>query len=224
MKTIKEEQAGIEADAGKNYAEPKVLPKKLDDLINDCKKLIDDCKAIGKDIEKARAGPSKNIGKAMVPIGEKLLDLDKRILALAEKIEDFAKKKLNNGEDLRTKEKFPPELKAKFDKVGKKLENIGGKFKNIAKNFGIIGDRLGSIGKRLGGDVGPKLVDFGKQCKDLGEKVNVKASSIVELGIKIQKLEPNVRDAGTDKDLEDILNALGEIGNDLEAIMKVRNF
>lgn len=183
--------------------------------------MVDDCKAITKDIEQARAGQSKDVGKALQPIGAKLLELDKRILILAQQLEELGKTVLKNGEDLRAKEKFPPELKAKFDKVGKKLQDIGGKLKNIAMNIGIIGARMGSIGKRLGGDDGPKLIEFSNQIKEFAEKVKEKAVSVEELGITIQKLQPNVRDSGTDKDLEDILKALGEIGNDLEAIMKV---
>ncbi len=190
-------------------------------MINDCKKGIDDSKAIAGDIEKARAGQSKDVGKALQPIGQALLDFDKRILVLAEKLEKLAQNVLKHGEDLRTKEKFPPELKAKFDKVGKRFENIGGRLKNIAMNFGIIGDRLGSIGKRIGGEEGPKLTNFGKEIKEFGDKVKAKGGSVEEIGIKIQKLQPSMRDAGTDKDLEDIIKALGEIGNDLEAIMKV---
>ncbi len=182
---------------------------------------MDESKEIAKDIEKARAGQSKDVGKALQPICQKLLDFDKRILVLAENLEKLAQKVLKHGEDLRTKEKFPPELKAKFDKVGKKFENIGSRLKNIAMNFGIIGDRLNSIGKRLGGEDGSKLINCGKEIKDFGEKVKAKGVSVEELGIKIQKLQPNVRDAGTDKDLEDMLKALGEIIKDLEAIMQV---
>ncbi len=191
-------------------------------MIKDCKKGIDDSKEIAKDIEKARAGQSKDVGKALQPICAKLLDFDKSILVLAEKLEKLAQKVLKHGEDLRSKEKFPPELKAKFDKTGKKFEHIGGRLKNIAMNFGIIGDRLNSIGKRLGGDDGSKLLNCGKEIKEFGDKVKAKGVSVEDFGIKIQKLDPNVRDAGTDKDLEDMLKALGEIGNDLEAIMKVR--
>ncbi len=221
MKAIQEEQKGIEASAGKDHPEPNAIEKTTEDLYNDCKKMVDDAKSIGKDIEKARAGQSHEVGKALKPIGERLLDLDKRILILAQKLEELGQKVLKHGEDLRAKEKFPPELKAKFDKVGKKIENIGGKLKNIGANFCVIGDKMMSIGNRIGGEDGPKLVDFAKQLKDLCHKVKEKGGSVENLGVQIQKLEPNMRDAGTDKDLEDIQNALGKIGNDLESILKV---
>ncbi len=218
---MQEEQKGIEADAGKNYPEPNVIPMTLEDLYNDCKQMVDDCKKVKKDIEDVRAGQSKDVGKAMQPICDKLLSLDKRILALAEKLEELAKKVLKNGEDLRSKEKFPPDLKVKFNKVGKKFENIGVRLQNIGKNFGIIGYKMGSIGKRIGGDEGSKLTKCSDELKDLADKAKVKGGHVEELGHKIQKLEPNVRDEGTDKDLEDMLKALDGIIQDLEAIMKV---
>lgn len=221
MDEVKDEQKAIEADTGKDYAEPNVVPKEIDGLQKDCKKMADDAKAIGKQIEKARTLPSKGLGKALKPIGEKLIDLDKRILQLAQKLEKLGQKLLKNGEDLIDKEKFTPELKPKFDKQGKCLEDIGGKLKSIGKNFGTIGDKLESIGSKLGED-GPKLKDYAKQLKELGEKVKEKGGSVEELGFKIQKLEPNVKDASLHKDLEDMQKALGALADDLEAIIKVR--
>ncbi len=221
MEKIKAEQKDLEADTGKDYAEPNVIPKEIDDLINDCKKMVDDAMAIGKDIEKARAGQQNDVGKALDPIGGKLLDLDKRILILAQKLEKLGQKILKNGEDLRDKEKFTPELKEKTDKQGKLLENIGGKLQKIGSNFEVIADKMESIGKRIGGGDGPKLTKYAEELNDLGKKVKHKGAAVEKLGIEIQKLEPNVRDSGTDKDLQDMEKALGEIGNDLEAIAKV---
>lgn len=223
MEEIKAEQKPIEDAAGQDYAEPNVIPKEIEDLRNKCKKLAKDAKDIGKQIEQARKGPSKDLGKALDPIGKKLLDLDKSILELAQKLEKLGQKLLKNGEDLREKEKFTPELKPKFDKQGELLENIGGKLKKIGRNFEVIGDKMGSVGTKLGGDDGSKLSDYADELKDLGQKVTEKGGSVEELGIKIQKLEPNVKDSSIDKDLEDMEKALGEIGNDLEGIIKVRN-
>lgn len=185
---------------------------------------MDDAKEIAKQIEKARASQSKDVGKAMNLVGEKLLSLDKRILTLSQKLEQVAQMILKNGENLRDKEKLTPELKSKFHTQGSKFENIGGKIKNIAINFGVIGDRMVSIGSRVSGSDGPKIKNYGTQLKDLADNITPKGGSVEQLGIKIQELEHNVRDAGTDKDLEDMLHALGEIGNELKAILKVHLF
>lgn len=221
MEGINAEQKPIEADAGQDYAEPNVIPKEIDALLQDCKKMIDDAKAIGQDIEKARAGPQKDVGKALDPIAGKLIDLDKRILKLAEKLEKLGKKILKNGEALRDKEKFTPELKPRFDEQGKLLENIGRLLQKIGNNFEVISDKLATVGTKINGDEGVKLKDYAEKLRDLSNRVKDKGAVVEEVGIKIQKLEPNAKDTGTDKDLEDMGKALGEIGNDLEAIAKV---
>lgn len=222
MEGIKKEQKPIETDAGKDYPEPNVIPKEAEDLIKECKTLAGDARNIGKQIEKTRKGPSKELGKDLSgPIGGSLLDLDQRIFKLAQKLENLGHKLWENGEALRDKEKFTPELKSKFDKQGKLLENIGRKLQNIGNNFEHIGDRMNSIGKRITGDEGTKITDFAEQIRDLSNRVKDKGAQVEQLGIQIQKLEPNVRDTTLDKDLEDMQKALGEIGNDLEAIAKV---
>lgn len=221
MEAIKAEQKPIEDGAGKDYPEPNVIPKEIEDLINECKKLIDDAKKLGKDIEGVKKGSPKDVGVAMHPIAKGLINLDKSILALAEKLENLGKKLLKNGEHLRDKEKFTPELKPKFDIQGKKLESIGGKLQKIGRNFGVIAEKLESIGGKLDGNDGAKMKEYAKELKDLGEKVKNKGGSVEELGIEIQKLEPIIKDAGTEKDLEAMEKALADIGNDLEAIAKV---
>lgn len=221
LEAIQAEQKPIEDNTGKDYAEPNVVPKEIDDLINECKKLIDTARKLGKEIDGVKKGPPKDIGVSMHPIAKSLINLDKNILVLAEKIENLGQKLLKNGEDLRDKEKFTPELKPKFDTQGKRIESIGGRLKKIGTNFGIISEKLASIGSKLDGHDGTKMKDYARQLKELGGKVKDKGKPVEELGIKIQNLQPTVKDTGIDKDLEAIQTALGEIGNDLEAIMKV---
>ncbi len=221
MEAIKAEQKPIEDAAGKDYLEPNVIATEIEELIKECKKLIDDAKRIAKEIDGVKKGTPKDIGVTLLPVAKGLVNLDKSILALAEKIEGLGKKILKNGEDLVSKEKFTPELNKKFDIQGKRLENIGGKLKKIGKNFVVISEKLGNIGGKLDGQDGEKTREYAVQLKDLGEKVKAKGGPIEELGIEIQKLEPVEKDAGTEKDLQDIENALGEIGADLEAIAKV---
>ncbi len=221
MEGIKEEQKAIEVDTGKDYPEPNAIPNKIDDIIKDCKKMADNVKAIEKDIQKAREGPNKGIVKALLPIAAKILDLDKRILSLAEKLEKLGQRLLTNGEDLREKEKYTPEIKPKFDKQGKFLENVGAKLHSIGQKFGVIADKIESVANKRGGDESQKLKDFAKQMKDLGEKVKLKGEAVKELGIRIQKLEPNVRDPALDKDLEEMQKILDDIVRDLEELRKV---
>lgn len=148
----------------------------------------------------------------------------KRIFALAEKLEKLGMKILENGEDLKNKEKFTPELKPRFDTQGKVLENLGDKLVSIGRNFNVVGEKMESIGNRLKDGKTSQLKDYAKQIKELGEKVNKKGEVVKETGVKIQKLEPNVRDPETDKDLEDSQNALNNISQDLEGILKVKTF
>lgn len=218
------EQNSIESAAGIAYAERNAIPRIVEGLIADCRKLVDDAKLIGKNLEYSKTGQSKDVCKSMLPIAVKLLDLDKRILLLAEGVEKLGQKLLKNGEDLVVKEKFSHELKGKFDVQGQKLESIGDKLQSIGKNIGVIGDKLMSIGSRCNEEDGPKLRGYGQQLIALVDKVMGKGITVKELGIKLQKLEPNVRDTETDRDLNDMLKALNDVVRDLEEISKVKTF
>ncbi len=224
METIDAEQKPIETAAGNDYPEPHVISKEIGDLITECKKLVDDAKKLRQEIDGIKKAPPKDIGVTLIPIVKGLVDLDKSILALAERLEKLGQTILKNGEALRDKEKFTPELKPKFDTQGKNLESIGGRLKKIGRNFGVISEKLTTISNELDGHDGKKVNEYAEQLKELGNKVKSKGSSVEELGIEIQKLEPIMKDGGTEKDLEAIETALGEIGHDLDAIAKVRKF
>lgn len=225
LEIINEQQNQVEADAAAHYPEKKIVQKKVEGLLVDCKKLINDAKGIQKELEKVRDGHPRDVGKGMEPIGNKLVDLAKRIFGLSEKLEPLGKQILKNIEDLRVKMKFPPKLKAKTDIQGKRLENSGGKLQSIGRNVGVLGDKLNSIGGRVEKDIGPKLKDYGGKLKDSGEKIKDKGGPVAEVGIKIQNCEPIEGDPEADKlnakDMDDMQKALGEIGKDLEAILKV---
>lgn len=220
LEVIRQEQSSIEAATGNAYAEPNAIPKIVDGLIADCRNVIQDAKAISKDLERAKAVQSKDVGKILVPIGEKLLYLDRQVLLLAQSIEKLGQRLIKNGEDLVNREKFTPELKMRTDTQGKRLQSIGQKLKNIGLNFGVIGNKFGSIGSRRHGGDGSKLNSYGDQLKILGEQIITQAGSVEKTGIELQKLEPNVRDKETDRDLDDIQNALAAIIRDLEDIIK----
>lgn len=193
--------------------------------------MVDTAKQLRQQIDGVKKGPPKDVGVSMHPIVKGIIKLDKSILTLAENLEKLAQKVLKNGEDLISKEKFTPELKAKCDKVGKSFENIGGRLKNIGKNFGVISDKCSSIGDKLDGFDGDKMKEYAKQLKELADKTIEKGGSVEQLGIKIQKLAPNQgttpKPEGNNdnaKDLEQIQQDLGDIAKDLENMIKVSYF
>lgn len=215
----------MENEAGKDYPEQKVIPKIVEGLYKDCKKLIDDVKEIEKLLKKTREGPPKEVGKSLEGVGNKLFDLGKRILELAEKIVTVGQKMLKNGKEMSDNKMLVPALKAKTDVQGKKLEDTGDKLKRIGDNFDKLGEKLENIGGRVKEDSGPKLVDFGSKLKDLGAKIKRKGETSCELGIDLQNLKPYIRDKGKDKanadDMEDIQKALSAILVDLDSLRKV---
>lgn len=228
---MQKEQNAIEKGAGSNYPEPGSIEKECEDLYNECKKMVDTAKQLRQQIDGVKKGPPKDVGVSMHPIVKGIIKLDKSILTLAENLEKLAQKVLKNGEDLISKGKFTPELKAKCDKVGKSFENIGGRLKSIGKNFGVISDKCSSIGDKLDGFDGEKMKEYAKQLKELADKTIEKGGSVEQLGIKIQKLAPNQgttpKPAGNNenaKDLEQIQQDLGDIAKDLENMIKVSYF
>lgn len=204
------------------------MPHDIGKLHKDCKALAGEAKKIGEDLQKVRKGPPNDIGKPLEGISSRIVELAKKILELATNLEDTGKALLKNGEALRDEGKLTPEINNRLKVQGKKLQDCGSKLVNIGKKIDpSISERISNIAGRLEKDqpdIGKALKNIANELKPLGAQIGEKGQACDKIGEALQKLEPSIKDPGINKDLEDIETALGEIGNDLEAIKKVCAF